>query len=753
MNEPGAETIQSDTDAAASGIGEAELWLKKIKRAQDDEKKWRDDAKMAVSAYEADDDKAISFNIFHSNIETMIPALYNSPPVPDVRRRFGDADPIGKQVADLTERSLSYSLDQYDIDGEMLAMLRDGLVTGRGVLRLRYTPHKAEDGQEGGYQELTCERVPWDKFIRGPARAWSRVPWCGVEHDLTKDELRKLNPALAEKSTLGERSDTHKDHDKSKDPSGVLKTTRVYEIWDKASRNVLFIDDQKQLWSKQKDVLGLPDFLPFMQPLQPVHRPTSMVPVCQYKVYKPLLDELDAVTKRISKLVRQLKVRGLVDGEMAPDFELLKNCDDGQYVAASNAAQFASQGGLEKGIAHWPLDPIVKALQQLYVQRDVIKETIYEVTGISDILRGASNPHETLGAQEIKKETASLRIQRLQGEVARVARELFRAKVAVIAKHFLDENIMLITGMPVKAAAQPQMQPPPQMQGQPPQGQGQPMPPMPQAPQMSQAEQQWPQVLQTFRSEIRSYRIDIETDSTIRADTSRNQEQMNGFLAGTGQFAQAMAEIIQIPTIGQAAMPAMVEVYTAFARKFKLGKQAEDALDKLSSTTQQMAQQPPEEKPNPEVEKAQAQIAMLKEKHQADMATAQGKMQLEGQALQAKSQLETQGLQAKIQSDERLAQLAEQKAQMELAIKSAELQMKREEMAMNMQAMQAEHEMKRENMALDAQAARETHAMDQAGREADIETMTQTHDLKRQGMADKAKFDKRKMQNGARANA
>ena len=180
MNEAGAETIQSDQDAKDNGIEDAELWLKKIKRAQDDEKLWRDDAVVAVSAYEADEDKAISFNIFHSNIETMIPALYNSSPVPDVRRRFGDADPIGKQVADLTERALSYCLDQYDIDGEMISVLRDALVTGRGVMRVRYVPHQTEDGQEGGYQELTGERVPWDKFIRGPGRSWAKVNWCAV---------------------------------------------------------------------------------------------------------------------------------------------------------------------------------------------------------------------------------------------------------------------------------------------------------------------------------------------------------------------------------------------------------------------------------------------------------------------------------------------------------------------------------------------------------------------------------------------
>jgi hypothetical protein len=693
LTEPGAETIQSDKDAIESGTTEAELWLKKIKRAQDDEKQWREEAKEAVCAYEASEEKQpISFNIFHSNVETLIPALYNSSPVPDVRRRFGDADPVAKQVVDLSERCISYSIDQYDIDDVFVAAIRDASVTGRGVLRVIYSAY------QNGYQETTCERVVWDKFLQGPARCWAKMPWVSFEHDLTKDELEKLNSKLAKSIELGEAGDKS-EKTTSKDPAGILKTIRVYEIWDKKSRSVLFVDDQKRTWKKAPDPMQLPDFFPVLQPLQPVKRPSSMVPVCQYKVYKPLIDELDAVTKRISKLVKQLKVRGLIDGEMAPDFEQLKNCEDGQYISASNAGTFASQGGLEKAIAHWPLDPIVKALQQLYVQRDSIKQTIYEVTGISDILRGQSDAGETATAQNIKNQWGSLRIQRLQNEVARLARELFRAKVNLYATHFSDENVSMMTGLPIQTD--------------------------------QQAVQAWPQVLQVFRSEARSYRIDIETDSTIRADMTRNQEQMNQFLAGTGQFAQSMAGVVQgMPQLAQPVMPVMVEVYTAFARKFKLGKQAEDALDKLSQMSQQMAQQPQQEQPNPEAEKLKMEMEAAKQKNDLDM-----------QSMQAKTQNDAMAMQMKASHDERMMQLAEQKAQMEIELKQLELQMKREEIQLKAQAAQQDAQMRSAERA-------EDFAYGQAERRESANMMHETNEAKRQGMADKAKFDahKRKQQ-------
>lgn len=696
MTEPGAETIQSDKDALEAGTTKAELWLKKIKRAQDDEKAWREEAKEAVCAYEASEEKQpISFNIFHSNVETLIPALYNSSPVPDVRRRFGDADPIAKQVVDLSERALSYSIDQYDIDGEMISVLTDGVVAGRGVGRIVYKPYP------NGYQETTCERFPWDKFIRGPARSWRKMPWIAFELDLTKDELSKLNEAKASKMKAGEAGD-QSDKDTTKDPAGVLKTTRIYEIWDKASRKVLFIDDQKEIWKEAADPMQLPDFFPVLQPFQPVKRRSSMVPVCQYTVYKPLLDELDVVTKRISKLVKQLKVRGLIDAEMSPDFELLKSCEDGHYVAASNAGTFAAQGGLEKAIAHWPLDPIVGALQQLYIQRDSIKQTIYEVTGIADILRGASDPNETLGAQEIKQQWGSLRIQRLQKMAADLARELFRANVAIYAKHFTDQNLSMMTGLP----------------------------------QNQEQQQVWPQVLQVFRSDARSYRIDIETDSTIRADMTRNQEQMNNFLAGTGQFAQAMAGVVQgMPDLSQPVMPVMVEVYTAFARKFKLGKQAEDALDKLSQMTQQMASQPQEERPNPEAEKLKMEMEAAKQKNQLDM-----------QAMQAKTQNDAMAMQMKAQHDERMMQLAEKKAQMEIDLMQMELQLKREEMALKAQAAQQDAQIKSAERA-------EDFAYGQAERRESANMMHETNEAKRQGMQDRAKFDKQRMKAKAQPEA
>ena len=47
----------------------------------------------------------------------------------------------------------------------------------------------------------------------------------------------------------------------------------------------------------------------------------------------------------------------------------------------------------------------------LYQQREQIKAVIYELTGLSDIARGASKASETLGAQQLKSQWGSIRLK------------------------------------------------------------------------------------------------------------------------------------------------------------------------------------------------------------------------------------------------------------------------------------------------------------------------------------------------------
>ena len=100
---------------------------------------------------------------------------------------------------------------------------------------------------------------------------------------------------------------------------------------------------------------------------------------------------------------------------------------------------------------------------------------------------------------------------------------------------------------------------------------------------------------------LRNYRIDVETDSTVRADLTRSQENMSRFIEGAGGFITAVAPAIQT---GLVPVDVATDLFSGFARAFKLGKQAEDALDRLGQMGRQMAQQGGlQQPPSPEMEK------------------------------------------------------------------------------------------------------------------------------------------------------
>ena len=687
MAEIDGQQIETIEEAKASGTTDVELWLKKIKAAQDEEKEWRHEACEAVKVYEASEDCETSFNLFHSNVETLVPALYNTTPIPDVRRRFGDKDPVAKMGADIIERSVSYAIDQYPFDTVITSAVKASCTAGRGTARIRYTPQVLDESAGGvGYQKIESEPVAWDKWGRGPALYWEDVPFVYFEHDLSKEDLAGLVGDDEDANKRIAAYGTSESDEKKSDDKGILKTVRVYEIWDKASRQVIFITPRDTNFALKTvpDPLELPGFFPVPQPLQILTRVKSLVPICPYEVYEPLLEELDKVTKRITKLISQLRVRGIADAGIIPELELLRNCDDGEYIAAKDVTQFSTGGGLDKAIHHFPMQETIAALQQLYVQRDQIKATIYEVTGLSDILRGASDPNETATAQQIKQDWGSLRVKDMQSAVARFVRDIFRMKAAIISKHFEPQNISQMTSLPSQS----------------------------QDPQQAQAEQQkFMAAIQLLKQDSQSYRIDIESDSTVRADLGKKQEQMNMFLQGTAQFSSAIAGLIQgAPQIAQPALPVMVEVFSQFARHFKLGKQAEDALESLGEQAMKASQQPPEEDP-------------AKKQAEADM-----------QAKQQEAQMAAQALQMKAAHEERMAQIKEQVAAMDLQIKQAELAIKQEELNLKRQTMQMDAQAK----VMDIELRREGAQMDREDRMGQREHDAETNAIKVSAMKQQA---------------
>ena len=639
MSDSATEAYEDREDAGKDDAGLARLWLDSVALARKNEADWRKGAGEARERYRGDskNNQGKKFNILFANTQITLPAIYNSTPIPDVRRRFGDADATGKVAAQVLERSLSYSFDAYDFGGNMRAAVFDSVLAGRGVLRVRYEPsfeeteeeqqEAAEEYAEDGeamqpaaprlvFQKVCVEHVDWHDFIIGPGRKWEEVPWIGFEHRLTRDELKDRFGNIGATMPLDIVTDDARARNSDpRDVPDVFKRGTVYELWDKEEREVLFIAPSlpSKILKRVDDPLGLQDFWPMPRPIYDVVDSGSLVPIVPYSLYKDQAEELDHVTRRIDKLVEQCRYRGVYASDIE-EFEKLARAQDGEFVPIQNAMQFAERG-LDKAIWPVPLETLVSVIIQLMQHREALKATIYEITGLSDIVRGASVASETATAQQIKAQFGSIRIQDRQAEVQRMARDAVRLMAELIGEKFEPETLGLMTGVDLPQAQQKMMAQQAAMMAQ---QSGQPVPP--------EIEQvltvpSWDDVLQVLRSDaMRGYRVDIETDSTVQADVARLKTNAAEFVQGFGGFIQAVGPAVQA---GAMPMDVVADLLTAFARNFKLGRQAEDALERMSKIAAQ---------PAPQQDQGAAAEA------QAKQAEAQAKAQAEAQKQAAEAQ-------------------------------------------------------------------------------------------------------------------
>jgi hypothetical protein len=529
-------------------------WIERINASEKREDAWRFAAREAEDAYlcGADDDALVGklaesprrFNIIHSNIETIVPAIYNSTPIPDIRPRHNnDDDETARLAAQALERAIATQIDDSRMDSEIEASAQDAFLAGRGVVRIRYL--EEDTGPRVGY-----ENVSWRDYCEGPAKRWSDVEWVAFRHFISEAERRRL-----EDEDIAEAYGP--DEKRNADDEEV--ECAVWEIWCRATGNVYFVVyESARVLTVKDDPLGLRGFFPIPQPVQPITGTGRRTPVCPYSVYRSQAQELDTITRRIEAIVEGLKVRGIVVGD-GEAMERLSEAEDNQLVTIGNPENLAAAGGLDKAIAWWPVDKAIQVLQQLFVQREQVKQTIYEITGISDIIRGQGAASETATAQNIKTQWGSLRIKKMQRLLERQVRDLFVMTAEVIGKLFDQQALAQAAGMDVQ-----------------------------------------PEVMELIKAAGIHYRIDVESDSTVRADLSRNREEMAAFVAGSAQYFQAVAPVaMQIP---QASGP-IVEIYTAFARTFALGKQAEDALENFAQLARSSAEDNQQAKEAQEVQK------------------------------------------------------------------------------------------------------------------------------------------------------
>lgn len=613
-----------------SPAGIANYWLTQIEYAERKVKKFRTRGGQIIRRYKNNRSTAVPtvtnitvgqrrLNVLWANVQTLKPVLYSKTPKPNVTRRNKDKDPVGRWAATVLERTLVNTLDMQPFDFVMGQDVENLLLPGFGCSMVEYVPEVEND--QMGWQEARFRYVNWKDQLTNPARFWQEVWWWGYVSYLTRPEVRqRYGKDIAQEIVL--------DHKENKDSDDTMSKATIWCIWDSRTKQVIHISTGY----KQGPLAVMPPpvtfegFFPIARPMVATTATDTTIPVPDFDMYQDQADEIDMYTQRIYVLGRSLRLRGLYPGDMESVRQIMDNSSDADLIPVPNWAMLGERGGANGLVVWFPIDQVAKVLSECHENRDRAMQAMYEVTGISDIIRGASDPNETLGGQQLKAQFASVRIRDRQRDVQRYIRDILRHMSSIIGQHFTLPVLQKMSGVNLLTQAQKQqvgmavqawqqfgqMQQQAQMQAQ----QGVPVM-MPQPPGFPQPpeeavealqEPSWEEVIALLRDEkLRGFVIDIETDSTIEADQLAQQQKAEQFLTAVTQYITAWAQVL--PLMPQAA-PLAGEMLISAARLFKMGDTLETTIEEFTETLEKMAEQP--KPPAPEDQKAQADVAVAK---------------------------------------------------------------------------------------------------------------------------------------------
>jgi hypothetical protein len=627
---------KEDLTHSKGDAGLIEIWTKEIENAINYEKKWHDEADANFAIYNNEGQREDRYNIFWSNTQTLRPLLFSRLPKTNITQRFLDTSETNRIASEMMERSIDLYLKDSDAETTISKCRDDFLIGGRGVARVCYDPENEVELEDGSIEmddsEKKCriEYVDWKDFTMSTDKEWCNVQWIAFRHYKNRNEL--IEDFGEKKANAVELNATRLNNNKNKNNENELfKMAEVWEVWDKENKSVLFltIGGGGVLLSNEEDPYKLRDFFPIASPLGSNSNPIDLRPIPLYRQYKTQAEELNIIDTRIRSLVEQCKVTGIYSSiAEASDMEGLFNGNDGSFTPMLSAGNQKVQDL----IMFKPLGEIIATISQLNDRKDRVIFSIRDITGISDIVRGVTTASETATAQQMKGNFAISRIQPLQKELEFWVRDLIRLLCELTVENYTLQELTQMTQLKIvdiKAIERAE-----QLKLDALLNEAKSLTDLNNPEEVARLEQMNEQAKEQFKKtmkkpledlkgyaitpeqipeleklikndKLRTFAIDVETDSTIKIDQQQEKADRAEYIRSISEFSNSFFPMVQAGII----TPDAFKQFMLFISKpFKVGRMVEESL---------IAQEEQEEKgPSAEEMLAQAEIQIKQQELQ-----------------------------------------------------------------------------------------------------------------------------------------
>lgn len=612
---------------------EAKIWIDRISKAKKEWQKYHDLIK-EIREYYRNKKANNKQNIFWSSIETLKPFIYFKAPVPYVERKSKVSNPVEDAACAILEKALIQNLETQDFDGVIKYARNDYLLSGLGLTYEKYVPTFKtvetlsidEQGNAVAVQADVLESAKVETTYIDPQKlifdcsnvsVWEDCEWVAQEIEMTKkDVIDQFGEDVASKILDGT---TDLDEE-------LERPTSVYRIWDKKDGLILYVskeyrDDYLRV---DEDILKIEGFYPFAKPVFATLANDGLIPVPDYSEIKCQLEELDGINSRMQLTMQAIKVSGAYDGSFPELANILDK--DVSLVSVSDFEKIREKGGIAGLVNFMPIEQYINALQALAERRAQLMNAIYEITGVSDIMRGNSDPNETATAVTQKTNFGTLRNQDRQNDFQRFLTDILKIKAEIICEMFTPEMLSVYadqnTPIEVVTAAI--------------------------------------DLLKTDK--IRNLLLGIETD--VSFTQSGESEKALSAVKTIHELVTSSFEVIS-------AQPALLPLYKQMVQSVVVTlpntRQFTAAIDETFARIEAELAQPDEkdESTSPDMIRAQA-----------DMMKAQAEQMKNANELQVKQQanaIKEQEVQLKKQAEDNKVMMANKEAEMQYALKQEEL--------------------------------------------------------------------------------
>ena len=649
------------------------------------------------------------YPLWWSTLQIREPITLSRLPIPVIKDTQGD-DPFGRTACIVGERLARGILKTFDAITEFQAGNTDFLVTDIGWGRVCYRMTEVKEEIKTRLQEIQQEPPPQEQPMEGEPPPQEQPPMppifitpegeqiyeplfdefgayikTGEQADVEQEEvyfeagqycgllMDDVNRYAKSTRIAFEYSYSYREFKEKFGKAALEKITTadieehkmgkpltVYEYHDKILKEVRFFADNSDDFFQPKgmssgesvdnsDLYGLSGFFPCVSPLV-INAPTDEFwPTPEFFQVADILELIHNIVGRMTLLTKAIRVRFFFDSSIPALKQLVGEAGEGSGIGIPNLEQalMNGKGSLANLVAYMPVDEMITGLKNMYDAFSQQTNMYYQVTGISDLLRGqTSDGDKTYGERQLEGKFALNRIEPRQRKVQEWIKDNYQLLMEMALKMFSDQTLDdYITPQTLDKEDQ----------------------------------QRYVAALELLKANKRSrFRMDFETDATININQQWKKQQavelantLTKAMEATARTAETQPELAKTE----------LHVLKHLIGEFSDGKLFIDEIqDSIQQVIDKMAQPQPEE-PNIDMQKLELEGARFQFEQQKQSAQDRFR-EIE---IQSKERIEIE----KINRDDRLAnieaQITQFKIQGEQALKNAELQGKFEGNAANLE--------------------------------------------------------------------